>query len=143
MGPVMRKVGLTPDLGPGFKLRPVPQLPVSAMKPKPDPSLLVAVLAGVGASLCCVAPFLLVLAGLGGAWLSWLTALQPFRPLFVVLALAALAIGFYRLHFRPCDPDGRCADPRVRKRQRLIFWSVALFLLLFITFPWYGARLFS
>jgi len=111
------------------------------MKPKRDPALLVAVLAGIGASLCCVVPLLLVMAGLGGAWLSTLTALQPFRPLFVVLALAALAAGCYRLHFRPCDPDGRCADPRLLRRQRLIFWSVALFLLLLLTFPWYGAKL--
>lgn len=113
------------------------------MKPKRDPSLFVAVLAGVGASLCCVAPFLLVLAGLGGTWLSSLTALQPFRPFFVVLALVSLAIGFYRLHLRPCAPGERCADPRVQKRQRLIFWSVAVFLLLLIAFPWYGAKLLS
>src|SRR5579883_1105005 len=44
------------------------------------------VLAGIGASACCVGPLLLLTLGIGGAWIAHLTALEPFRPVFMVLA---------------------------------------------------------
>ena len=44
------------------------------------PTLWASAFAAVGASLCCVAPLVLVSLGLGGAWLSTLTQLEPYRP---------------------------------------------------------------
>ena len=43
------------------------------------------VLAGIGASACCVGPLLLLSLGVGGAWIGHLTALEPYRPVFIVL----------------------------------------------------------
>ena len=42
-----------------------------------------AVLAGIGASACCVGPLLLLSMGIGGAWIVHLTALEPYRPVFL------------------------------------------------------------
>ncbi|MDE2029198.1 MAG: mercury transporter MerT, partial [Alphaproteobacteria bacterium] len=96
-------------------------------------------LAAVGASLCCVAPLILVLLGVGGAWVGSLTALEPYRPIFLGITLLFLGAAFYKLYLAPgkaCDVGKPCADPRVLKRQRLIFWGVALPLLGLLTVPW-------
>ncbi|OZA30083.1 MAG: mercury transporter MerT [Hydrogenophilales bacterium 17-61-9] len=105
------------------------------------PTLWASALAAVGASLCCVAPLVLVSLGLGGAWLSTLTELEPYRPIFVVLALGLLALAGHKLYRQPavCEPGRACADGGVQRRQRLIFWAVAALLLLLLAFPWYAS----
>lgn len=104
-------------------------------------TLLASALAAIGASLCCVAPLLLVTLGIGGAWIATLTQLDPARPVFVALALGLLALAGRKL-YRPstaCEPGKRCADVAVQRRQRLIFWLVAIPLVLLLAFPMYAA----
>ncbi|BCX82177.1 mercuric ion transport protein [Methylomarinovum caldicuralii] len=97
-----------------------------------------AVLAAVGASLCCVGPFVLVLLGVGGSWMSSLVALSPYRPLFIVLTLVLLGGAFYRLYLQPCGEGAACASAQVRRRQRWIFWILSVAILALIAFPWYA-----
>lgn len=80
--------------------------------------------AALGASTCCVLPLALVSAGLGGAWIAQLRALERFQWVFIALAAAAFAYAFYRLYLRPapCAPDTACAAPSARRRQRIAFW---------------------
>lgn len=98
-------------------------------------------LTAVGASLCCVAPLVLVSLGLGGAWLSSLTQLEPLRPMFVVITLGLLALAWRKLYRQPslCEADKPCADAAVLRRQRLFFWLAAALLLLLLAFPWYAS----
>lgn len=98
------------------------------------------VLAGIGASACCAGPLVVVSLGFGGAWVSQLTALEPLRPLFIVLALAFFLLGFVRLYPRQaaCRPDQSCAPIEVRARQRLLFWAALLISAAIIAFPWYA-----
>lgn len=100
--------------------------------------------AGLGASLCCVAPLVLVLAGVGGAWVSALTALEPYRPVFVGLALLFLGVAFHRLYLRPqvCAPGTECVDARALTRQRAVFWLVSVPLLGLLAFPWAAPLLY-
>ncbi|MFN3545171.1 MAG: mercuric transporter MerT family protein [Thiobacillus sp.] len=104
------------------------------------PTLWASALAAIGASLCCVAPLVLVSLGVGGAWLATLTQLEPLRPLFIVVTLGLLALAWHRLYRRAavCTPGQACADAAVLRRQRLIFWLVAMPLLLLLAFPWYA-----
>lgn len=97
-------------------------------------------LAAVGASLCCVAPLALVTAGIGGAWISTLTKLEPLRPLLLAATLALLGIAWHRLYRQPavCEPGELCAKPVVQRRQRVIFWLVTVPLLVLLAFPWYA-----
>ena len=105
------------------------------------PTLWASALAAIGASLCCVAPLVLVSLGLGGAWLATLTQLEPLRPFFIALTLGLLALAWHKLYRRAamCSPGQTCADPVVLRRQRRLFWSAALPLLLLLAFPWYAA----
>ena len=100
-------------------------------------TLIAGVLAAIGASMCCVGPLVLLALGMGGAWVSSLTALEPVRPAFIVLTVGCLALAFRRLYLAPpsCDPGTACADPRVRRRQRGAFWLVALALTALLAVP--------
>lgn len=55
-------------------------------------------LTAVGASLCCVAPLMLVTLGIGGAWITTLTKLEPLRPVFVVLTSGLLGLAWQKLY---------------------------------------------
>ena len=101
-------------------------------------SLVASVLAAVGASVCCVGPLVLLTLGIGGAWIANLSALEPLRPWFIAATLVFLGLAFRRLYLQPqvCEPDVACAQPIVLKRQRLIFWIVAVLLLALLSVPW-------
>jgi mercuric ion transport protein len=101
-------------------------------------SLVGGALAAVGASVCCVGPLALLALGIGGAWVVNLSALEPIRPFFVVVTLGFLGLAFHRLYLqaRVCEPEAVCADARVLRRQRLIFWGVTGVLLALLSVPW-------
>ena len=48
-------------------------------------------LAAILASTCCLGPLVLITLGFSGAWIGNLTALEPYRPIFIGVALVALA----------------------------------------------------
>ena len=100
-------------------------------------SLVAGVLTAIGASVCCVGPLVLLGLGISGAWISNLTALEPYRPIFVGLTLVFLGLAFRKLYLMPqvCEPGTFCANPRSTKRQRIAFWSVSLLLLGLIAVP--------
>lgn len=104
----------------------------------PRGELLVGGLAALLASTCCLGPLVLVMLGLGGAWVSNLTALEPYRPIFLGAALVALFLAWRRI-FRPaqaCKPVEVCAIPQVRTTYKLIFWAVAVLVLIALGFPY-------
>jgi len=104
----------------------------------PSGALVAGLLAAAGASVCCVLPLTLLALGVGGAWVVNLTALEPARPVFVLLAIGFLALAFRRLYLVParCEPGDACADGSVRRRQRAIFWSAALIIIGLLAAPW-------
>lgn len=107
--------------------------------------MLAAVLAALGASACCVGPLVLVSLGIGGAWIANLTALEPYRPVFVIVTLVFLFLAFRKLYLVPatCEADAACAAPATRRNQRLIFWAIAVLVLALLAFPWYGTVFFE
>lgn len=100
-------------------------------------SLLASVAAAIGASLCCVGPLVLLALGIGGSWIGNLTAMEPYRPIFIGLTLVFLGLAFRQLYLVPqvCAPGTPCANPNTIKRQRLIFWIVGILLLGLLAVP--------
>ncbi len=95
-------------------------------------------LGAVLASLCCLGPLLLLALGFSGAWLANLTALEPYRPIFIILSLIALFFAWQRI-FRPvpsCRPGEPCALSPDRRRHAVIFWGVLALILLALVFPY-------
>lgn len=101
-------------------------------------ALLAGGLAALLASTCCLGPLVLVTLGFSGAWIGNLTALEPYRPLFIGAALVALFFAWRRI-FRPlpaCEPGEVCAIPQVRTTYKFIFWTVAALVLVALGFPY-------
>jgi len=94
-------------------------------------------IAALLASSCCLGPLLLVALGFSGAWIGNLSALEPYRPIFIAVALVALVFAWRRI-FRPaqaCNADDVCAIPQVRRTYKAIFWLVAGLVLVALGFP--------
>src|SRR5712671_2475965 len=84
-------------------------------------------LAAILASTCCLGPLVLVTLGFSGAWIGNLTVLEPYRPIFIGVALVALFFAWRRI-FRPshdCKPGEVCAVPQIRAAYKIIFWVLA------------------
>ena len=95
----------------------------------------VAVVSTLLASTCCVLPLVLVLVGVTGAWMVQLVALKPITPLFVAVALAAMAWAGY-LVLKPADPcEVGDACQVARPVTKRIFIGCALFVTLLLGFP--------
>lgn len=103
-------------------------------------SLVAGVLAVLGASACCAGPLILLLLGVGGGWATHLVAFEPYSPYLTGLTLLFLGLAFYNLYVRPraCAPGDACATDRVARNQRIMFWLVALPVILLLAFPLYA-----
>jgi len=112
-----------------------PAKPAAAGKP-----MAAGVLAGIAGSVCCVGPLALVMAGVGGAWVSNLTALQAWSPVFAGLAALAFGYSAYKLFYVPkvCTPGTPCADPRTLRNQRIVFLIAAPLVAALLSFPLYA-----
>lgn len=102
--------------------------------------LIGSLLAGIAASACCVGPLILLLLGFGGAWIGNLTALEPYRPIFIGMASVALFIAFQRI-YRPrleqsCEEVEVCAAPYVNNIYKRLFIGVLILVLTSIVSPY-------
>jgi mercuric ion transport protein len=94
-------------------------------------------LAAILASTCCLGPLVLISIGVSGAWISNLTVLEPYQPIFVGVAAIALLLAWRRI-WRPaaaCEPGQVCAIPRVNRAYKLLFWVVVALVIAALGFP--------
>src|SRR5258708_34592908 len=88
------------------------------------------ILAALGATSCCVIPFTLFVLGVSGAWIGNLSALAPYQPVFVAIALGCLGGGFVLVRRKTgnsarCSPGAHCATPSSVRAARLVLWTAA------------------
>jgi len=95
-------------------------------------------LAAILASTCCLGPLVLVAIGFSGAWIGNLTVLEPYRPIFVGVALLVLFFAYRRIfrHTQTCKPGEVCAIPQVRATYKIILWIVAALVVVTLIFPY-------
>lgn len=104
-------------------------------------------LAGIATSLCCAVPLILLSLGVGGAWVSNLTALEPYRPVFIVLACAMLVIAYFQLYEteenQACEEGKVCAEPATRRLYKKLFWGVVVVVLVAFASPYLIAFIYG
>ncbi|HKL89492.1 MAG TPA: mercuric transporter MerT family protein [Salinibacter sp.] len=92
--------------------------------------------AAVAASACCTIPLALVSLGVGGAWIGSLTALAPYRWIFVTLAVGALGYAGYNEWHLSRQPDCDCETAFSSTTRRSLLGAGALIVLALVVSPW-------
>jgi mercuric ion transport protein len=96
------------------------------------------ILAALGAASCCVVPFTLFTLGISGAWISNLTALEPYQPIFAAITFGLLACGFHLVYRKPkmaCVEGSYCAKPSSARAAKFGLWVAAVLVVIALGFP--------
>nr|WP_273248591.1 mercuric transporter MerT family protein [Sediminimonas qiaohouensis] len=99
------------------------------------------VLGALLASACCIAPLVLLMLGISGAWIATLTALEPYKPIFAVIALGFIAAGFWQVYFhkaKACAPGSYCARPVSMQITKTALWAALALVLSALTIDWWA-----
>jgi len=101
-------------------------------------ALIAAGVSAILASTCCLGPLVLITLGFSGAWIGNLTALEPYRPIFIGVALVTLFFAGRRI-WRPdiaCAQGDVCAVPQIKRGYKLLFGVVLALVLIALVFPY-------
>ena len=103
-------------------------------------TLLGGAVAALLSSLCCLGPLVLVTLGVSGAWIGNLALLEPYRPIFIGVALLCLVLAYRHMYRAPaaatCEPGTLCALPQTHRLYKRLFWVVSALVLLALVFPY-------
>lgn len=97
------------------------------------------------ASACCIGPLVLLTLGISGAWIGNLTALEPYKPIFAVIALGFIAAGFRQVYFRKptvCEPGSYCARPASARITKTALWAALILVLAALSIEWWAPLLY-
>lgn len=98
------------------------------------------VVTALSATLCCIAPLVLFLLGISGAWIANLTELEPYRPYFVIVAIVFIAIGYWEVYRKPkavnCKPGTFCAMPESDHINKIMLWIATAIIVLVLMYPY-------
>jgi len=83
--------------------------------------------------------------GVSGAWIGNLTALEPYKPVFLGVAIVFIGLGFRQVYFRPkpaCEDGSYCARPESAMVTRTALWVAALLVVLAASVDWWAPLLY-
>ena len=98
-------------------------------------------LGALAAASCCIMPLVLFGLGVSGAWISNLTRLAPYQPIFITASLACLGAGAWltqRESKRACAEGEACARPLPDRWVKAALIVAALLVLAAISFDFLG-----
>jgi mercuric ion transport protein len=99
------------------------------------------VIGAVLASSCCIAPLLLLTLGVSGAWIGNLTALEPYKPVFLGVAPVFIGLGFRQVYFQPkpaCEDGSYCARPQSAIVTKTALWVATLLVVSAASIDWWA-----
>lgn len=94
------------------------------------------ILAAITASLCCIGP--LVAVALGASGFAASAVFEKWRPLFLGVTFALLALAWYLTYRKPiavCEEGSTCATKPVAKWNKVVLWFATGFVLIAAAFP--------
>lgn len=88
-----------------------------------------ALVGGIAALSCCVMPLVFVVVGISGAWIASLTALSPYQPAFLAVAVGSILYGHWATYRarRACAAGAVCAQPLPHRLVNAGLWAGTLF----------------
>ena len=96
------------------------------------------ILGALAASSCCILPLVLFTAGISGAWIGNLTALEPYQPIFFAATAAFLGIGYYLVYRQPkvACADGTCVRSVPSRVVKSALWAATVLVLAAVAFKY-------
>lgn len=96
------------------------------------------ILGALGASACCVLPLVLFSLGISGAWIGNLTALAPYKPIFVTITFGFLGYGYWLVYRKPeaCADGAVCARPLPNRLVKTALWGSTVLVLIATFWTW-------
>lgn len=98
------------------------------------------IVTAIVASLCCIGPAVLAIAGAGS--LGAFAALEQFRPYFIGLTALLLGVAFYLTYRKrevKCE-DGSCKIEGAGKWNKIGVWGATIIAALAISYPYLAAN---
>ena len=92
----------------------------------------------IAASTCCIVPLVLFSLGIWGAWVGNLTALEPFKPIFIAFTVAFLGYGYWLVYrkSKSCEADLTCARPMPNRLVNTALWGSTVLVLIAFFWNW-------
>lgn len=97
------------------------------------------ILGALAASTCCVLPLALFSLGISGAWIGQMTALAPYKPIFIAITIGFLAYGYWLVYRQPkqtCAEGAACARPLPNRLVKAALWLSTALIVLAFAWPW-------
>ena len=96
------------------------------------------ILGAIAASTCCIVPLILFSLGISGAWIGNLTALEPYKPIFIVITLGFLGYGYWMVYRKPkaCADGETCARPLPNRMVKSALWGSTVLILIALFWNW-------
>ncbi len=96
------------------------------------------ILGALAASTCCIVPLALFSLGISGAWIGQLTALEPYKPIFIAVTLVFLGYGYWLVYRKPktCAEGDACARPLPNRLVKGALWIATFMIALAILWPY-------
>lgn len=96
------------------------------------------ILGAIAASTCCIVPLILFSLGISGAWIGNLTALEPYKPIFIIMTLGFLGYGYWMVYRKPkaCAEGEACARPLPNKLVKTALWGATFLIIVAIFWNW-------
>ena len=96
-------------------------------------------LGALAASSCCIMPLALFGLGVSGAWIGNLTALEPYQPIFFIVAAGLIGTGHYLAYRRPkavLSEGAVCVRSRTGRLVNLALWAATVLVAAAMAFPY-------
>ncbi len=92
------------------------------------------ILGALAASTCCIVPLILFSLGVSGAWIGNLTALEPYKPIFIAVTLGFLGYGYWMVYRKPkaCADGAACARPLPNRLVKSALWGSTFLIIIAI-----------
>lgn len=96
------------------------------------------ILGALAASTCCIVPLILFSLGVSGAWIGNLTALEQYKPIFIVITLGFLGYGYWMIYRKPkaCSDSEACGRPLPNRLVKTALWGSTFLILLALFWNW-------
>lgn len=96
------------------------------------------IMGALAASTCCIVPLILFSLGVSGAWVGNLTALEPYKPIFIIVTLGFLGYGYWLVYRKPevCVDGAACARPLPNRLVKSALWVSTVLILVALFWNW-------